>query len=70
MNVVFELRRELEKQFNQRLNHDEMLELTSRKYYYSIYIDGSIRIICDIKPLVYSLIEERIRLLICILTRQ
>ena len=41
-----------------KLHHDEMLELTGRKYDYSIYIDGSIRIICDIKPLVYSLIES------------
>lgn len=31
--------------------------MTGRKYDYSIYIDGSIRITCDIKPLVYSLID-------------
>ena len=41
-----------------KLHHDETLELTGKKYDYCIYIDGSIRIICDIKPLVYSLIES------------
>ena len=38
-----------------KLNADDFLKLTGRDYDYSIYIDGTIRITCDIKPLVYSL---------------
>ena len=41
-----------------KLHPDEFLEFTGKKYDYSVYIDGSLRITCDIKPLVYSLIED------------
>ena len=41
-----------------KMHPDEMLELTGKKYDYSVYIDGCFRITCDIKPLVYSLIED------------
>ncbi len=43
-----------------KLHPDEFLseEATGKKYDYTIYIDGKIRITCDIKPLVYSLIES------------
>ncbi|MBQ6112253.1 MAG: DUF616 domain-containing protein [Synergistaceae bacterium] len=41
-----------------KIHHDETLELTGKKYDYCVYIDGSLRITCDIKPLVYSLIES------------
>ena len=43
-----------------KLHPDEVLseEATGRKYDYTVYIDGSLRITCDIKPLVYSLIES------------
>lgn len=38
-----------------KLHHDEILP---PKYNYTVYIDGSLRITCDIKPLMYSLIED------------
>ena len=43
-----------------KLHPDEILseENTGKKYDYTVYLDGSIRITCDIKPLVYSLIES------------
>ena len=41
-----------------KINNDEILKLTGKNYDYSIYIDGSIRITCDIKPLIYSLHES------------
>lgn len=41
-----------------KIHHDEMMELTGKKYDYCVYIDGTFRITCDIKPLVYSLIED------------
>lgn len=43
-----------------KMHPDEVLseEVTGRKYDYTIYIDGSLRITCDIKPLVYSLIAS------------
>ena len=43
-----------------KLYPDEVLsyENTGKKYDYTIYIDGSMRITCDIKPLVYSLIAS------------
>ena len=33
-------------------------EIIPSKYDYTVYIDGSLRITCDIKPLVYSLIDS------------
>ena len=41
-----------------KLHPDEVLSesVTGKKYDYTVYIDGSMRITCDIKPLVYSLI--------------
>ena len=43
-----------------KLHPDEILSenVTGKKYDYTFYIDGSLRITCDIKPLVYSLIED------------
>ena len=41
-----------------KMHPDEFLKLTGRKYDYSVYIDGCFRITCDIKPLVYSLMED------------
>ena len=43
-----------------KLHPDEVLSesITGKKYDYTVYIDGSIRITCDIKPLVYSLVES------------
>ena len=32
--------------------------VTGRKYDYTCWIDGSLRITCDIKPMVYSLIDD------------
>lgn len=43
-----------------KLHPDEVLseDMTGKKYDYTIYLDGSARITCDIKPLVYSLIDS------------
>ena len=43
-----------------KLHPDEVLSeaVTGKKYDYTIYIDSSMRITCDIKPLVYSLIAS------------
>lgn len=40
-----------------KLHPDEVMKLTGKDYDYMLYIDGSLRITCDIKPLVYSMIE-------------
>ena len=39
-----------------KLHPEEVL--SGKNYDYSVYIDGSLRITCDIKPLVYSLIDS------------
>ena len=43
-----------------KLHPDEFIteSITGKKYDYTIYIDGRTRITCDIKPLVYSLIDS------------
>ena len=41
-----------------KINHDYAMSLTGKHYDYCIYVDGNCRITCDIKPLVYSLIES------------
>ena len=50
----------VKKQGYMKLHPDEVLSesVTGKKYDYTIYIDGSLRTTCNIKPLVYSLIAS------------
>ena len=63
---VIKLPSELDKYDNARknrclkINHDYALSLTGKKYDYCIYVDSNCRIACDIKPLVYSLLNPQV----------